>query len=100
MEYIEFCEDNIRNEVKSILRSKAMHMITINNATCDTGHLHVSSLIHSEHRHCQDYKINYRLYLVIASAKSLHLMKDKLKHTDNMKTYLKNVIEDYSTLIV
>ena len=64
-------------------------MITINNAICDTGHLHISSLTHSEHRHHQDYKINYRLHLVIASAKSLHLTKYKLKHTDNTKTYLK-----------
>ena len=66
-----------------------MHMITINNATCNTGHLHISSLSHSEHRHHQDYKINYRLHLAIASVRSLYLMKNKLEHTDNMRTYLK-----------
>ena len=38
-----------------------MHMIAINNATCDTGHLHVSSLTHSEHRHPQEYEITYNL---------------------------------------
>ena len=36
-------------------------MITINNATCDTGHLHISSLTHSKYRHSQDYEVNYNL---------------------------------------
>ena len=35
-----------------------MHMITFNNAMCDTGHLQICSLTHSEHRHPQGYKIN------------------------------------------
>ena len=46
-----------------------MHMVTINNATCNTGHLHVSSLAYSEHRHQQNYRINFRLCLGEASAK-------------------------------
>ena len=66
-----------------------MQMITIKSATCNTGHLHVSSLTHSEHRHHQDYEINYRLHLVIASARSLYLTKIKLECTDNTRTYLK-----------
>ena len=56
---------------------------------CDTGHLHVSSLTCSEHRHHQNYKINLRLHLVMASAKSVYLAKNKLESMDNMKTYLK-----------
>ena len=35
-------------------------MITINNAMCDTCHLHASSLTGSEHGHHRDYKVNYR----------------------------------------
>ena len=61
----------------------------MNNATCDTGHLHISFLTHSEHRHHWDYKINHRLYLGIASVKSVHLAKNKLKSMDNMKTCLR-----------
>ena len=68
----EFCEANIQNEAKSILRSKPMHTITINNATFNTGHLHVSSLTCSEHGHCLNYKINLRLHLAMASAKSVY----------------------------
>ena len=53
----EFCESNIQSKAKSILKSKPMHMVTINNNTmCDTGHLHVSSLAYSKHRHHQNYK--------------------------------------------
>ena len=48
-----------------------MHTIAINNAMYDTGDLHISSLTCSEHRHCQNYKINLRLHLVIASVKSV-----------------------------
>ena len=66
-----------------------MHTITINNATCNTGHLHVSSLTCSEHRHSQSYKINLRLHLGMASVKSVYLVKNKLKRMDNMKTYSK-----------
>ena len=64
-------------------------MITINNATCNTDHMHISSLTHGEHRHHQGYEINYRIHLVKASVKSLHLMENKLKHMNNMKAYLK-----------
>ena len=49
-----------------------MHTITINNAICDTGHLHVSSLTCSEHGHCQNHKINLRFHLVVASVKSVY----------------------------
>ena len=49
-----------------------MHMITINNAISKTGHLHASSLTCSEHEHHQKYKINLRLHLVMASAKSVY----------------------------
>ena len=48
-------------------------MITINNATCDTGHLPVSSLTHSKHGHHQDYEVNYNLHSAKSNAKSLHL---------------------------
>ena len=48
-----------------------MHMITFNNATCNTDHLHISSLTCSEHGHHQNYKINLRL-LAMASAKSVY----------------------------
>ena len=64
-------------------------MITINNIMCDTGHLHISSLTHSEHGYHQDYKVNYRLHLAKASVKSLQLRENKLEHADNTKTYLK-----------
>ena len=47
-------------------------MITINNASCDTGHPHMSSLTCSEHGHSHNYKINLRLHLVMASAKSVY----------------------------
>ena len=36
-------------------------MITINNAMCDTGPLHISSLTQSEHRNPHDYEINHNL---------------------------------------
>ena len=52
-----------------------MHMITITNATCDTGHPHISSLTCSEHRHHQDYKVNHRLHLAIANMKPAYLEK-------------------------
>ena len=58
-----------------------MHMITINNATC------ISSLTHSEHRH---HGINYTLHLPMACVRSLYLTKNKLKHMDNTRTYLKS----------
>ena len=74
---------------KSILRSKPMHMITINNATCNTGHLHISSLTCSGHGHCQNYKIYLRLHLVMAGVKSVYKVKNKLKSANNMKTYSK-----------
>ena len=44
--------------------NEPMHTTTINNATCDTGHLHICSLTHSEHRHPQDYEIKHNLKLV------------------------------------
>ena len=48
-------------KVTSILKSKPMHMVTINNTTmCDTGPLQVSSLACDEYRHHQGYKINFR----------------------------------------
>ena len=50
-----------------------MCMITINNATCNTGHLHVSSLTCSEHGHCQDYEVIYNLNLAKCNMKPLHL---------------------------
>ena len=62
-----------------------MYKITINNAMCNTSNLYFSSLTCSEHRYCRNYKLNYRLHLAVASAKSLHLTKNKLKHMDNMK---------------
>ena len=49
-----------------------MHMITINNATCNTGHLHVSSLTCIEHGNHQNYKINLKLNLAMARAKSVY----------------------------
>ena len=64
-------------------------MIITNNATCNTGHLHISSLTHSDHGHHLDYEVNYNLYSAKSSAKSLHLRSNKLNHTDNMKDYLK-----------
>ena len=66
-----------------------MHTITINNAMYDTGHLHVSSLTCSECGHCQIYKINFRLHLVMASVKSVYWAKNKLKSANTTKTYLK-----------
>ena len=46
-----------------------MHMVTINNnAICDSGHLHSSSLTYSEHKHCRNYKINVKVGLAEASA--------------------------------
>ena len=50
-----------------------MHIITINNATCDTGHLYICSLTHSEHRHPQDYEINHNLKLAKSIEKRLYL---------------------------
>ena len=50
-----------------------MHMITINNAMCDTGHLHISPLTHSKDRHPQDYEVNHNLKSVISNAKLLYL---------------------------
>ena len=50
-----------------------MHMITINNATCDTGHLHIISLTQNEHRDPQDYKINHNLKSVKGNEKLLYL---------------------------
>ena len=47
-----------------------MHMIIINNATCNTGHLHVCSSIHSEHRYPQGYEINHNLKLVKSTEKN------------------------------
>ena len=76
-----------------------MHTITINNATCNTGHLHVSSLTHSEHRHHQDYKLNYRLHLLVGSAKSLHLTNNKLKCMDNKKTYCCIITRSFHRLV-
>ena len=52
-----------------------MHMVAINKAMCDTGHLHISSLAYSEHRHHQNDKINFRLYLVKASVKFAYQAK-------------------------
>ena len=40
-----------------------MHMMTISNGTCDTGHLHISPLTHSKHRHPQDHEVNHKLKL-------------------------------------
>ena len=34
-----------------------MHMIIINNAMCNTAHMHTSSLTHSKHSHPQDYEV-------------------------------------------
>ena len=50
-----------------------MHMITINNAMCNAGHLHICSLTHSEHRHPQGYKINHNLKSVKSIEKPLYL---------------------------
>ena len=50
-----------------------MHMITINNATCNTGHLHISPLTCSEHRHLQDYEVNHNLKLAKSNVKPLCL---------------------------
>ena len=50
-----------------------MHMITINNVTCDIGHLHISSLICSKHGHHQDYEENHNLKLVKSNVKTLYL---------------------------
>ena len=48
-------------------------MITINNAMCDTGHLHVSPLTCSDHRHPQDYEVNHNLKSVKSNVKFLYL---------------------------
>ena len=64
-------------------------MTTLNNAMYNTGHLHISSLTHSEHGHHQNYEVNYGLHLVKASVKSLQLRENKLECMDNTKTYLK-----------
>ena len=42
------------------------------NATYGTGHLHIGSVACSEHGHHQNYKINLRLHLAMASAKSVY----------------------------
>ena len=64
-------------------------MITINNATCNTGHLYIGSLTCNEHGHHHDYEINYNLYSVESNVNSLHLRENKPKHMDNTKAYLK-----------
>ena len=43
----------------------------MNNAMCNTGHLHISSLTHSKHGHHQDYELNYILYSAKSNVKSL-----------------------------
>ena len=50
-----------------------MHMITINNAMCNTGLLHVSSLTHSKHGHPQDYEVIHNLKLAKSNEKLLYL---------------------------
>ena len=85
----EFCENNIQNKAKSILRSKPIHAITFNNVMCNTGYLHISSLTCSEHGHHQNYKIDLKLHLAMASVKSLYLVKNKLECMDNAKNYSK-----------
>ena len=69
----KFCESNIQNEVKAFKGNEPMHMITINNATCNTGHLHISSLTHNEDGHHHNYEVNYNIYLVKSNVKFLHL---------------------------
>ena len=56
-----------------------MHMITINNTTCDTGHLHASSLTCIEHRHHQNYKVNPKLQLAAAIMKFIYQANINLK---------------------
>ena len=51
-----------------------MCMIIINNATRDTGLLHISSLTHSKYRHPQDYEVNHNLKLAKSDVKLLFVM--------------------------
>ena len=57
---------------KHILRSKPMHTVTINNATCNIGNLHISSLAYSKHGHHWNHKTNFRLHLAMARAKFVY----------------------------
>ena len=50
-----------------------MHIITINNATHETGHLHICLSTTSEHRHPKGYEIDHNLKLVKSIKKSLYL---------------------------
>ena len=66
-----------------------MHMITINNTMCGTGHLHASPLTCSEHRHHQNYKVNHKLHLAVASMKFVFQVIINLKMQIIQKIYSK-----------
>ena len=52
-----------------------MHTVIINNATYNTGHLHISSLAYRKHRHHYNCNMNFRLSLVGASMIFVYQMK-------------------------
>ena len=78
---------------KSILGSRPINMITINNATCDTGYLYGGSLIYSKHGHHWNYRTNFTLHLATAYVKFVYQAKDNFKCVDNMRRYLKCNVE-------
>ena len=59
---------------------------------CNTGHLHTTSLTCSEHRHHQNYIVNLKLHLAVASAKSVHEAKINLKNVNNTRNLFESVM--------
>ena len=67
-----------------------MHMVTINNnATCNTGHLHISSLAYSKHRCHQNYNKNFEVCPTEAGANFVHQAKIDFRDMSNIETYSK-----------
>ena len=75
-------------------------MITITNATCDTGHLHSCSLPCSEHRHPWGYEINDNLKLVKSIEKPLYLWWNKLSTYWHNRSWYGSITEGPSILTV
>ena len=67
---------------------------------CNTGHLHVCSLICSEHRHPWGYEINHDLKSAKPIEKPLYLWWNELQTCQHNKSLLWSVTEGPSTLTV
>ena len=77
-----------------------MHMITINNTTCDTGHRHACSFTQSKHRHPWGYEKNHNLKSVKSIEKPLYLWWNKFQTYQHYKSLLGSITEGPSVLTV